>query len=232
MNSTERKRALLADPTHLQPEQVRALEQDTELRAWFNEALELDGLIHQAMQLPVPEDLEERLQSLTCGQPVPRRTGSRRWLQAGALAASLALVVAGYSYLGFRDPAAEIIAHIQHEPASLISDNGVKLQDVQALLADYGMRLQTQLGKVTYLTRCRLQGHAGVHMVLETDYGRVTVLLVPGLAVKEMKEIQGDGLEGYLIALQERYGMAIVGRAGQPLMQVERLLRDAIRIEA
>ncbi len=232
MNSTELKRALLADPTHLDPEQIRALEQDVDLRRYFNDALELDGWIHQAMEVPVPDDLEERLQTLNCGQAANEVPKARlSWLKGGALAASLALAVVGYQWFGHGSLPEEIIAHIQHEPASLMSDNPVDMRDLKALLADYDIRLKAPLGKVTYLTRCRVQGRSGIHMVLDTPQGRVTVFLVPDMQLDEMTEIHGDGLEGYALGLQNRFAMAIIGQTGQPLMQVERLVRDALAMQ-
>ncbi len=231
MNSSEVKEALLADPTHATPALLRALQQDPTLREYFNQALELDAAIRQAMQTPVPDDLEERLLNISCtATPTGRRSGRRPLLWGAALAAGLALAVFSYQYFGFRNLSAEIIAHVQHEPAALMFDNGVEMEDVRTLLADHGLKLMHDLDRITYLARCRVQGHAGIHMVLQTDNGRVTVLLVPGLSTPEMTEVRGHGLEGYVIGLYDRYSMAIVGQAGQPLMQVERLLRDAITV--
>ncbi len=233
MNSTELKRALLADPTHLEPEQLRALEQDGELRAYFNEALELDGLIHQALQVAVPEDLEERLQTINCGEAANTTSSVLpTWLKGAALAASLGMVMMGYQLLGHGSLPDEIIAHIQHEPASLMSDHPVDIRDVKALFADFDLQLKAPLGKVTYLTRCRIHGRSGIHMVLDTAQGRVTVLLIPSTKMDEMTEVQGDGLEGYVLGLRNRFAMAIIGQTGQPLMQVERLMRDALAIQS
>ena len=112
-----------------------------------------------------------------------------------------------------------------------MSDNPVDMRDVKALLADFDIQLKAPLGKVTYLMRCRVNGRSGIHMVLDTTQGRVTVLLIPNTKMDEMTEIQGDGLEGYVLGLRNRFAMAIVGQTGQPLMQVERLVRNALAIE-
>ncbi len=228
MSSSDLERVLLADPGHLDPHALKQLQQDSQLREALARSQQLDRLIHQAMQVAVPASLEQQL-LMQADNPEPTVPARRRFLlRAGAVAAAASAAAFGLRQLFPGDLSSEVIAHIQHEPASLMTRHVVTDDDLRALLADYDLSLHAPLGRVTYLARCRLRGKSGIHLVLDTDQGKVTVFLIPGLHTPALEEIRGEGLSGYLLGIDDRLSLAIVGRPGQPLMPVERRIRSVL----
>lgn len=187
MNCFEFRRLLLADPRARTPGQERHL---AECAACASLARELEGFqarIHDAVHVPVPEALAERV--------LLRQKIRAPALQAWALAASLvaALGTGIYFYrasdgegvltaavLGVKHPAVAAIAHVlDEEPRMLEQNRGVDPVVMRAAFARLGLNAPASGTTVLYFDKCPMTGGAGNHVVLQTPFGRVTLILVP-----------------------------------------------------
>jgi hypothetical protein len=135
---------------------------------FLDETLAMEGRLKAALELPL-----HRFRKL----PEPARVAPRRF----ALAASvvLALFVGAGAWLFRPQPAlaAELIEHVRHEPASWQSREPVSPEVLAAVLAKAGVRYNAHL-PVTYASPCPFRGHIVPHLVVQTDRGPLTVMVL------------------------------------------------------
>lgn len=197
------------------------------------EQLALDRRLEAALRIPVPADLKARI--------IWNQSGARdghpwRW---AALAASLALAVAlGFIVVGGtgqdagagRNLAAEIVEHVEHEPARLVFTANTTLAEpvqVSAVLESGGVRATSPVDDVVSAGLCPFHGAQVPHLVLRIDGEPVSVLLLPEIAVREAREIHEDGYHGLLVP-HERGSIAIVAPRPDLVRPVRERLENAV----
>jgi len=169
-----------------------------------DETLAMEGRLKAALELPL-----HRFR----GAPEPVRVAPRRF----ALAASvvLALFVGGGAWL-FRPQsalAAELVEHVKDEPGSWQGHEPVTPEALAAVLAKAGVRYDTRF-PVTYASPCPFRGHIVPHLVVQTDRGPLTVMVLAHVK----SETQGEFTEGAYrgIVLPAGAGsIAVLARDGQ-----------------
>jgi hypothetical protein len=146
-----------------------------------DETLAMEGRLKSALELPLQHFRE-----------TPRRVAPRRFALAASIV--LALLVGGGVWLLRPQPvlAAEIAEHVRHEPGSWGSREPVPPEVLAAVLARAGVRYNPRL-PVTYASPCPFRGHIVPHLVVQTDRGPVTVMLLSHEQVKaEGKFTEGE----------------------------------------
>jgi len=169
-----------------------------------DETLAMEGRLKAALELPL-----HRFRKA----PETQKVAPRRF----ALAASvvLALLVGGGAWL-FRPQsalAAELVEHVEHEPGSWQSQEPVSPEALAAVLAKAGVRYDARF-PVTYASPCPFRGHIVPHLVVQTDRGPLTVMVLAHVK----SETQGTFTEGDYrgIVLPAGVGsVAVVARKGQ-----------------
>jgi hypothetical protein len=138
--------------------------------------------------------------------------GPRRWL---AMAASLVagVLVATTLWLSYPGPtlAAEVIGHVVSDPGALMAAQPLPEQAVTEVLQPSHVRLRPGMGSVTFAMRCEFEGHVVPHLVVQTDRGPVTVLLLLHRSVRAATRIEEGGYSAIVLPAP-RGSIAIVGR--------------------
>ena len=134
-------------------------------RQFQAETVALDGRVRAALELP--------LTNFRKAPSVP----TRRF----ALAASVALALLAGAGVWILRPqpslASELVEHVLHEPGSWEGEEPVSPERLAAVLAKAGVRYDTRL-PVTYASPCPFRGHIVSHLVVQTDRGPLTVMLL------------------------------------------------------
>jgi hypothetical protein len=184
----------------------------------------LDGQIRRALEIPVPARAGSS--AAAGGATSPRST---RWL---ALAASLVLA-AGIGFgLWATAPreslAVTVVEHLDHEPDAMVTTEGrvtpFALEDV---LAKGGIRLRSGLEGVSYAKSCPIRGYSVPHLVVQTDYGPVTVLVMAHEHVTEAVPLREAGLAGTIVPAGPG-SIAIIGGESAPIDEVRKQVLDAV----
>jgi hypothetical protein len=216
MNCMEFRRAVGADPRTEAPEVLRHAEACAACARYRDELLRMDQLIHRALNVEV-------LLS-------PARVSVRRSLPRWAAAASVIAGVALSLFIWLSAPreafAEQLVAHVEGEAQSLIRTTDIvepeRLNDV---LARSRVRLKPGAGAVSYAMSCWFRGHYVPHLVVQTDRGPVTVLLLPQEHdVKQREVFDEGGFHGVMLPAP-RGALAVLGRDAQAEEVAERFLR-------
>lgn len=145
------------------------------------------------------------------GAPVP---AARRWafaagvLLAGVLAASFLALRPGDAL------ATDLVAHMADEPGAWAEVQPVPQSALDLVLRRSGVRLdRVAAGEVVYANSCYLRGRQVPHLVVQTEGGPVTVLVLKGERVKARRPFDEGGFRGVLLPVPEGGGaIAVLAR--------------------
>jgi hypothetical protein len=120
-----------------------------------------------------------------------------------ALAASVVLALAvtfGVWLLRPTDSLArEVVAHVQGEPNSWQSTLKVSPGALDHALSNSGIGLDVTSGSIVYAQSCWFRGHYVPHLVVQTNQGPVTVLILRHEHVSAPDDFHEDGMTGVIV---------------------------------
>jgi len=120
----------------------------------------------------------------------------------------------------------DLLSHLEHEAAAVAAPTGpVDPAAVAAVLAQGGIRLRPGAGQVLYARTCRFRGRSVPHLVLQSEGGPVTVLVLHDEPVDAAESFTGRGFWGRI----EPAGPGSLVVAGAAGVDIERL---AARMQA
>jgi hypothetical protein len=135
----------------------------------------------------------------------PQRTLRAAAWRPWALAASLLLAFTAVLAVWVLRPSAtlahEVVAHVQAEPDSWLAKEHVSAGDIGAALKGAGVALNMSSDHIMYAQSCWFRGHYVPHLVVQTDKGPATVLLLRHEHVPMRRSFHEDGMSGVLVPL-------------------------------
>ena len=148
----------------------------------------------------------------------PQNLSSRRlrrgWLAAAA-SVLLAVVVAGGLWLAVPGPslAADVIAHMAGEPGAWSrTDVSVPQATLDKVLAESQVRLKGNAGLVSYANSCLFRGHQVPHLVVQTDAGPVTVMVLTHESARNSMRFDEQGYRGMIVPVPDHGSIAVLER--------------------
>lgn len=231
MDCLEFRRLLGSDPRVASVAARAHLESCPRCRDAYARAHAFEGRLSQALSVPVPEGLADRilLHQLT-GERQRRRTGFRYGWVALAAAASLALVVG--LVVRQRTAAASmpdlVVAHVTgEEKGALALRTPLPSGEVQSAFADRGIRLASVPDDVSYVAECPVGGHPTVHMVMPRDDEPVSVLYFPNYRAARAGDFSRGTLHGREVRVADGT-LVMVAENTAPFDALEHSWRDAL----
>lgn len=210
MECLEFRRAAGADPYHLDAEAVAHRDACPRCAEFLRQTLALDEKVLAALRVPVPEVGARPVRPT--GAVLPR-VDRRRWL---ALAASIVGGVAIGSLLWVSSPreslATALVEHMDHEPEALASANPADPSRVERVLERGGIRLKPGIGTVSYASTCPFRGRRVPHLVVQTEAGPVTVMVLGNEKVETPVRFDEQGYSGTIMPAGPG-SIAVVGPA-------------------
>lgn len=229
MNFSEFKEWLAGDPLSREPETSRARENGPE----FEQAALDEALFHEKLSAAINFDVDSQaLADEIIANTFVERRGLPRWM---ALAASL-VVVAGVAAILVEnisqpDTIEEYVAvHFEHDGRKLLerAESPVPADKVRRIMASWDLEAAPELAeRVTYIKKCFTMDGLGAHMVVQTDQGAVTLIVMPNTRVNDGQLVAFDRMEAHLVALGG-YSAAIISRPDQAVGDLENLVRSGI----
>lgn len=181
------------------------------------ETLAMEDRLKAALELPL-----HRFRS-----PKQAAVPGRRF----ALAASLlvALLVGGGAWLLRPQPALahQVVEHLREEPGSWALQRRLTADEIAAVLSRASVHFDASM-PVTYASPCPFRGHVAPHLVLQTDQGPVTVMLLSHEKVARRETFIEEGYEGVLLPAGEG-AVAVLTRGGKVRETTEAAVLSAVR---
>jgi hypothetical protein len=159
-----------------------------------------------------------------------RRTAAVRPRWASLVGSVLAgAVVGAWLWSGGRGNslADDVLSHIEDEVPTVAAGGPAPAESVSRVLEQGGIRLRPGAWEVVYAKTCRFRGRPVPHLVLQSEGGPVTVLVLRGEPVSVAESFTGSGFSGRI----EPAGpgsIAVVGAAGADLERIAAQVRAAV----
>jgi hypothetical protein len=119
--------------------------------------------------------------------------------------------------------------HYRHDGAKLLARaNNHAAVEVADMLAGFGVEAAPELAGIVNLVKsCPTPDGKGVHMVLNTERGLITVIYMPETPVTDGERIAFDDREALLVALPKGSAV-IIGTGQQSIANFQALVQGAI----
>lgn len=229
MNLSEFKKHLGSDPRVREPETRLARGDGPEYDEAVREAEAFERKLESAVLFDVDSD--------TLTAEILQRTSSRRrsmprWW---AMAAGLLLVVGASAFVvtNVRQPDTieEYVAvHFGHDGRTMLAraDDTVSPEKVRDILASWDLEASAELtSRVTYIKKCFTMDGLGAHMVVSTDQGNITLIVMPRTRVNDGQRIAFEEMEAHLVSLGPM-SAALIGTPDQDVASFDALVRNGI----
>jgi hypothetical protein len=223
MDCTEYRRRILADPRDPSPELPQHRESCHDCRQYTERLLRFESRLERALRVDTPAlaqaqaPLAARVVPLHAKSPPPspRSPALRKGWWAMAASVLLAFVVAGALWLSVPGPslAAAVVTHMAGEPeAWRRTDVPVPASDLQDVLRDSHLRLAADAGVVSYASSCSFRGHLVPHLVIQTESGPVTVMVLVHEQVPKSVRFDEQGYRGVIVPVAGHGSLAVLTR--------------------
>jgi hypothetical protein len=220
MNCEDFRTAVAAEPHTTRADVLAHAEQCPACEQYRREMQDMDRLIHRALNVSVPAQL-----------PRPHRATRRvSWRLAASVLVSVSIALSIW-LASARDTFAEqVIEHLREEPNALLGTQAIETARLDELLSKFGLRLKPQSAEVSYAMSCWFRGHEVPHMVVRSDRGPVTVLVLQDeLTTTTLERIDEEGFQGVIMPAPR--GVLVVLGQNVPVDTVANTLLDALEYE-
>jgi len=219
------RRAKLADPYRLPADAQAHLAGCPLCQAFARRIDAHEHRIARALDVPVPEGLEDRL---LLGLRGRRHWPWRSLAVAASVVLSIGIGLAGLKLREPYDPARFAIEHVMHEPESFAVARLADEEEFRAVLAHFGGELMQPLGRVRYMKLCPGPEGTGWHVVLDTGRGLVTLFLIPSAKLRQPSE---KTMKGYVAMVQPggRGYYAVVAQSEPAVAAFMGQMREKVR---
>ena len=231
MNFSEFKHLLGAEPRSGDPDFQRARHSSPEFEQAAADAERFETKLERATSIPAPDGLIEDIMAITRRSSEPVKT--RGWWPM-ALAASVLLAVgaAGLTWnmnRGWDSVEDYLVYHYRHDGEKVMARaDGGTASDVQAILSELDVQASPALADIVGLIKyCPTPDGKGVHMILNTESGPVTVIYMPHTEVTDGEMLAFDNVEALLVELQSG-SAAIIGPDERLISSLSGIVQDSI----
>jgi hypothetical protein len=233
MDCAHFRRSMLADPHDPDAQLREHLESCHDCNLFSERLLRFESRLERALRVAVPPEAAVQSgvavppgvtvppeMSVPADNVVPLRARSPRaahrkgWL---AMAASvlLAVVVAGGLWLSAPGPslAADVVTHMRGEPeAWRRTDVPVPGSQLETVLRNSHLRLGAGTGIVSYANSCEFRGNQVPHLVVQTEAGPVTVMVLVHEQVSKPVQFDEQGYRGVIVPVAGHGSLAVLTR--------------------
>ncbi|RHW75291.1 DUF3379 family protein [Colwellia sp. RSH04] len=233
MDDLQFRRSIYADPKSQDEALLAALQADPSKRQFAQELNHLDDKIAQALNIPVPEDLSDKLilrQTLASHQIQKRKKRFHLALAASVaitagLLVNFTLFSSAHSNLG--DYA---LAHVYHEQGHFSNDANtrVDLTSLNKKMAAFNGNFTNTIGKLIFADYCRFDGMKSLHLVFQGKTSPVTVFVVPKNDQISFSDTFSDSKLIGQSAAFDKANIIVVGDKNEPLSAWQKKLGNNI----
>jgi hypothetical protein len=185
VNCLEVRRTLGAEPGRRTPELEAHLAGCAACARHAEDVARFERVLRLALEVPVP----------AAGAVVrPGRARRPVYALAASLAALLALSVSVWILYPREALASALVGHLSHEPGSRVrTDVAVPAASLHYVLARAGYALGPDAPRVSYAMSCWFRGWHVPHLVVQTDDGPVTVMVLAHEHVAAPEQVSEGG---------------------------------------
>jgi len=219
MDCNAYRRSMMADPRDADPGLREHRGSCHDCNLFTERLLSFESRLDRALHVAVPADNVLPLHAKAT--PALRPPNRRGWL---AMAASvlMAVVVAGVLWVAGPGSslAADVVTHMGGEPDAWGTRTPVLDSELEAVLRDSHLRLSEGAGPVSYAASCAFRGHHVPHLVIQTESGPVTVMVLVHESVSKPVRFDEGGYRGVIVPVADHGSLAVLTRGSSTDIKV------------
>jgi len=233
MDDLQFRRSIYADPQCKNEDIIDAKASDPKKQKFAQEIEQLDQQILNALKVPVPEDMSQKLilrQALQSHQQQKKQKKVHL-----ALAASVAFAIGlTINFFQFSNAYTHIgdyaFAHTAHE-AEYFSNNDeatVTLTSLNKKMATFDGNFSQLLGELIFADYCRFDGMKSLHLVYKGKDAPVNIFIIPQ---NDHLEFENSFSKGELKGTAQRFkqgNIIVVGDKNEPLQQWQKNIQENV----
>ncbi len=180
MDDLSFRKAIYAQPFTKDPKVIEAARKDPKKQAFWEEVKKMEFELQEAMHVPVPESLAEKLilrQSLDS-----HRKGKRKQPWYLALAASVVFVAVLSAVLlnqGRGNLQADVFSHMSHVGYEVMKGSQVNIDIINDKLAIFNGSIEQDIGEVISANYCYLNTIKSLHLIIKGETGLTSMFVIP-----------------------------------------------------
>ncbi|MBI4206634.1 MAG: DUF3379 family protein [Betaproteobacteria bacterium] len=223
LNCVEVHRQLLVDPRRAGSEAMEHRKSCAACAEYSAHLARMESELATAACVPVPEALADRVL-------LHHELGNARAQNWPALAASLVLAVSLTVLITliplYKNPALAAIDHVLHdEPNELVAGRTGDSRVLAHILARSGLSIPADRVGVRYLGQCPFRDGIAYHVLLDTPFGKATLLVTPDKSLNARVVTSGQGLSAAVTPARSG-SYALVADSSGNLARIEGLLKS------
>jgi len=218
----EFRRALGSDPNHASAEALAHRAACATCEKYAQEMLHLNEVIKRALEVPIPH-----LREVSLSAPAPQ---VRWYAMAASVLVVLSATLGALWLLGYprESLAIEVVNHLAEEPLAMTTSQArVSAVLLEGTLRAKGLHLVKPMDDVSYLQSCEIRGHIVPHLVVQTDRGPVTVLLLTEEKTERTQRFDEQKYHGILVPMWHG-AMAVIAEDASVVDAVAARVKEAI----
>jgi Protein of unknown function (DUF3379) len=224
MDCTAYRRSMLADPNDPDRELREHRDGCHECTEFTGKLLRFESRLDRALRVTLPDEQPAASPAVQPVVPLPAKAAPlamayRKRMFAMAASVLLAVVVAGVLWVAAPGSslAADVVTHMGGEPGSwLKTDVPVDDSELQQVLQDSHVKLAAGADLVSYAASCAFRGHHVPHLVIQTESGPVTVMVLVHESVKKPVQFDEQGYRGVIVPVAGHGSLAVLTRGSSP----------------
>ncbi|TNG01489.1 MAG: DUF3379 family protein [Gammaproteobacteria bacterium] len=227
MDEKEYIKHAIADPDCKDEKFLHAKNSSDANRRILEQQRQADTDIRNAMQVDVPEGLEGRI---LLNQSLKEKKQKSQWLKnIYTIAASLLMVAVILIQVlpGTQSIETVVLAHIHDELDHLQDQRNVSSDALNRLIGTFGGHFEISPGQVNYAGLCNIRNGQGMHIVLESEQGPVTVLIMPEESIDKRLTVSDKRFNGVILPV-ENGSLAVVAEDAKAVTMVESRIQNII----
>lgn len=228
MDDLEFRRRTITDPDDQNHEFLQKASESKENLRFVEDQLDFQQTLTKTLEIDVPENLSDRIilsQQLAVHQN--KHHLQRLYRYTAGMAASFVLALTVVLFIPFKDNPQQlthqIIDHLYEDTHALNVTMDIPKNSIDTMLASYGGKLTAPIGNVTFLGHCIIGRQTGIHMVLSSSQGRITVIILPSNTLTAEQPIADKQFKG-IIYPSHKGSIAIVGESSEPVNTIRNKL--------
>ncbi len=246
MDCAQYRRSMLADPRDPDPRLREHRESCHDCNLYSERLLRFESRLERAVRVGPADDAASLSDAVSSSDNVvPLRAGSsrmealrspayRKRMLAMAASVLMALVVGGGLWLSAPGAslAADVVTHMREEPGAWRrTDVPVPDHELDDVLRDSHLRLAAGggAGMVSYANSCVFRGRRVPHLVLQTDAGPVTVMVLVHERSAKPVLFDEQGYRGVIVPVPGHGSLAVLTRgSATDVGTIERIARRVL----
>jgi len=239
MNFSDFKRLLGSDPLSRETEFLAARNSSPEFTQAAEEAEAFERQLARAMEVDIPSSLTDEIKTISADPMLNvtglKAAGSRRTAWKPMAMAASVLVAVGVAGLvwnmnrGWDSVEQYVTEHFDYDGAKVLAmaESG-RAYELQEILTGLGFEMTAEMAEtVAFVKLCPTPAGKGLHLVLNTAQGPVSVLFMPETQISDGQDLFFEGMHARLLAMN-RGSAAVIGSDEQQLESIYARLYAAL----